>query len=225
MSGLLLAGVDEAGRGPLAGPVVTAAVILPEDHGIDGLGDSKRLTAARREVLVPLIQARAVAWAMGRAEPAEIDAVNILQATMRAMARAVAALGIPPEAVWVDGDRCPDLPVPAQAVVGGDGSVAAISAASILAKVARDAEMAALDATFPGYGFGAHKGYGTAEHRAALARLGPCAAHRMSFAPVREAAAARHAQMPLDWSAPGPTQNAEAEAACAVPPRKPRRVR
>ncbi|MES1944180.1 ribonuclease HII [Salinisphaera sp. PC39] len=225
MSDFLLAGVDEAGRGPLAGPVVTAAVILPADHGIEGLGDSKRLTAARRETLVPLIQERAVAWAMGRAEPDEIDAVNILQATMRAMARAVAALGMPPEVVWVDGNRCPDLPVPAQAVVGGDGSVAAISAASILAKVARDAEMAALDAQYPGYGFADHKGYGTAAHRAALARLGPCAAHRRSFAPVRDAAAAHEVQMTLDWSSHQETRHTTHETPCADPPRKPPRVR
>ena len=225
MSDLLLAGVDEAGRGPLAGPVVTAAVILPADHGIDGLGDSKRLTAARREARGPLIQERAGAWARGRAEPDEIDAVNILQATMRAMARAVAALGMPPEVVWVDGNRCPDLPVPAQAVVGGDGSVPAISAASILAKVARDAEMTALDTQYPGYGFADHKGYGTAVHRAALARLGPCAVHRRSFAPVRDAAAAHEIQMAFDWSSRHGTPDTTHETVYAEAPRKPSRVR
>jgi ribonuclease HII len=188
VSGPLLAGVDEAGRGPLAGPVMAAAVILPSDHGIDGLADSKTLSAARRESLDREIRERAVAWALGRAETDEIDAVNILQATLRAMARAVEALSVAAEMAWVDGDHCPELTMPTRAVIGGDRSVPAISAASILAKVARDAEMVALDARFPGYGFAAHKGYGTAEHRAALVRLGPCSIHRMSFAPVREAA-------------------------------------
>lgn len=187
MSRPLLAGVDEAGRGPLAGPVITAAVILPPDHGIDGLNDSKLLTPSRREAVAACIRERAVAWALGRAESGEIDDVNILQATLRAMARAVTALSVAAEAVWVDGDHCPELPVPVRSVVGGDASVAEISAASILAKVERDAEMTALDARYPGYGFAAHKGYGTAQHRAALVRLGPSPIHRMSFAPVRKA--------------------------------------
>lgn len=190
MNGPLLAGVDEAGCGPLAGPVVAAAVILPPDHGIDGLADSKRLTPPRREELSSLIRERAVAWALGRAEPVEIDAVNILQATLRAMTRAVAALSVAAETVRVDGKHCPKLPIPARAIIGGDGIVPAISAASILAKVERDAEMIALDARYPGYGFAAHKGYGTAQHRAALTRLGPCPIHRMSFAPVRRASRA-----------------------------------
>lgn len=184
----LLAGVDEVGCGPLAGPVVAAAVILPANHGIEGLADSKRLSASRREALVPLIEERAIAWALGRAEPDEIDTVNILQATLRAMARAVEALPVAAETVWIDGNRRPDLPVPVRMIVGGDGKVPSISAASILAKVARDAEMAALDERYPGYGFAGHKGYGTAAHRAALMRLGPCPIHRMSFAPVRKAA-------------------------------------
>lgn len=184
----LIAGVDEAGRGPLAGPVVAAAVILAPDHGIDGLDDSKRLSPVRRERLDVLIRERAVTWALGRAEPAEIDAVNILQATLKAMARAVAALSVVAEAAWVDGPHCPELPIPVRAVIGGDGTVPSIGAASILAKVARDAEMTTLDARYPGYGFAAHKGYGTAEHRAALARLGPSPIHRMSFAPVRAVA-------------------------------------
>lgn len=188
MSRPLLAGVDEAGRGPLAGPVVTAAVILPPDHGIDGLNDSKLLTPSRREAVAACIRERAVAWALGRAGPGEIDAVNILQATLRAMTRAVTALSVAAEAVWVDGDHCPELPVPVRAVIGGDASVAEISAASILAKVERDAEMIALDARYPGYGFAAHKGYGTPDHRAALVRLGPSPIHRMSFTPVRKAA-------------------------------------
>lgn len=188
MNGLLIAGVDEVGRGPLAGPVVAAAVILPPDHGLEGLADSKTLTAARRESLDRRIRERAVAWALGRAEAAEIDAINILQATLRAMTRAVAALAVTPEIAWIDGNHCPELSIPARTMIGGDGKMPAISAASILAKVARDAEMAALDARFPGYGFAGHKGYGTAEHRAALIRFGPSPIHRMSFAPVREAA-------------------------------------
>lgn len=187
MSDLLLAGVDEAGRGPLAGPVVAAAVILPQDCRLDGLTDSKSLTAVKRETLDRRIRECAVAWALGRADVEEIDAVNILQATLRAMARAVESLSVAAETAWIDGNHCPELAMPTRAVVGGDGTVPAISAASILAKVARDAEMAALDARYPGYGLAAHKGYGTAQHRAALTRLGPCPIHRMSFAPVRKA--------------------------------------
>lgn len=184
-----VAGVDEVGRGPLAGPVVAAAVILPPDHGITGLCDSKRLSAARRESLDIEIRARALAWGLGRAEVAEIDAVNILQASLRAMQRAVAALHPPAARALVDGNHCPTLAIPAEAVVGGDGSVAAISAASIIAKVARDAEMTALAACYPGYGFERNKGYGSPEHIGALARLGPTPIHRRSFAPVRAALA------------------------------------
>lgn len=184
-SALLLAGVDEVGRGPLVGAVVTAAVILDPAHPISGLNDSKKLSATQREHLAKQIRERALAWALGRAEPAEIDQINILQATMLAMQRAVAALPITPTSVLIDGNRCPPLPMPAQAVVKGDATVPAISAASILAKVARDAEMQALELQHPGYGFAKHKGYPTPAHLEALQRLGPLPEHRRSFAPVR----------------------------------------
>lgn len=182
---LFLAGVDEVGRGPLVGAVVTAAVILDPERPIEGLTDSKKLTAAQREGLAEQIRERALAWALGRAEAAEIDTLNILQATMLAMQRAVAALPVTPTSVLIDGNRCPALPMPAQAVVKGDATVPAISAASILAKVARDAEMQALAQQYPGYGFAKHKGYPTPEHLEALQRLGPLPEHRRSFAPVR----------------------------------------
>lgn len=182
-----VAGVDEVGRGPLAGPVVAAAVILDPQHPIDGLRDSKRLTPARREALAGLVRERALAWSLGRAEVDEIDRLNILQATLLAMGRAVAGLAVTPTHVLVDGNRCPDLPMPCRAVVKGDDRVPAIAAAAILAKVVRDAEMAELDARHPGYGFATHKGYPTREHLAALARLGPSPVHRRSFAPVRRA--------------------------------------
>jgi ribonuclease HII len=181
-----VAGVDEAGRGPLAGPVIAAAVILPAAHGIVGLADSKTLAPATRERLARLIRERAVAWATGRAEAGEIDRLNILQATMLAMRRAVEALPIAAESVWVDGPHVPPLKVEARAIVRGDATVPEISAASILAKVDRDREMAECDLRFPGYGFARHKGYPTAEHLEALRRLGACAIHRQSFAPVRE---------------------------------------
>lgn len=184
--GLLTAGVDEAGRGPLAGPVYAAAVILDPDRPIDGLDDSKQLTARRRALLFEQIRERSLAWAIARAEVEEIDRLNILQATLLAMQRAVAALPVPPRQVLVDGRQCPPLPCPAQAVVGGDRLVPAISAASILAKHARDQAMLLLDRQYPGYAFAKHKGYGTAEHLAALRALGPSPAHRRSFRPVRE---------------------------------------
>jgi ribonuclease HII len=180
-----IAGVDEAGRGPLAGPVIAAAVILDPARPITGLNDSKQLSAARREALDVLIRSHAHSFALGRAEATEIDALNILQATLLAMQRAVAALGCLPGEVWVDGNRAPAFGCPARAIVRGDQTVPAISAASILAKVARDAEMRALDAAHPGYGFAVHKGYPTAVHLAALDRLGPTPVHRLSFAPVR----------------------------------------
>lgn len=179
-----VAGVDEAGRGPLAGAVVAAAVVLDPQRPIAGLADSKKLTAKRREQLTQTIRNQALAWALGRAEVEEIDRLNILQASLLAMQRAVAGLGLLPNMVLVDGNRCPDLPCPVQAVVGGDASVPAISAASILAKVARDAEMQALDALYPQYGFARHKGYGTAAHLAALQQHGVSPVHRRSFAPV-----------------------------------------
>lgn len=181
----LVAGVDEVGRGPLVGAVVTAAVILNPLKPIAGLADSKKLTAARREALVAIIERDALAWALGRAEPEEIDELNILQATMLAMQRAVAALSIAPDHVLIDGNRCPLLPMTAEAIVKGDGTVAEISAASILAKVARDREMAQLHAAHPSYGFDRHKGYPTPAHLRALAELGPLPQHRRSFAPVR----------------------------------------
>ncbi len=188
---LLLAGVDEAGRGPLAGPVVAAAVILDSDVGIEGIRDSKLLTATRREHLARLIRERALDFALGAAEVAEIDALNILRASLLAMSRAVKALKIAPQRVIVDGVHLPQLSCEARAVIGGDRLVPAVSAASILAKVARDAMMADLDRRYPEYGFARHKGYATEAHREALNKHGPCAAHRRSFAPVREALEAR----------------------------------
>jgi ribonuclease HII len=185
----LVAGVDEAGRGPLAGPVYAAAVILDPRRPIDGLRDSKKLSARSRESLATLIRARALAWALGQADAGEIDALNILQATFLAMRRALQALPVHPAEVRVDGNRCP----PAEglgfscrfsAVVGGDARVAEISAASILAKVARDGWMCEAAQAYPGYGFERHKGYPTASHLQALARLGPCPLHRRTFAPV-----------------------------------------
>ncbi len=179
------AGVDEAGRGPLAGPVIAAAVILPDDHGLEGLTDSKKLTESRREALAVAIREQAVAWALGRAEVEEIDRLNILQASLLAMQRAVAALDVHPRKVLVDGNRCPDLDCPVEAVVRGDATVPAISAASILAKVARDREMCELDARYPQYQLARHKGYPTRVHLEALAEHGVSVIHRRSFGPVR----------------------------------------
>lgn len=187
---ILIAGIDEAGRGPLAGPVVAAAVILDPTRPIAGLADSKTLSAARREQLAVEIRANALAWALGRAEAAEIDQINILQATLLAMERAVSNLGIAPDRALVDGNRCPALTCPCQAIIKGDATEPAISAASILAKTARDAELRQLHERYPQYGFARHKGYPTAVHREALRRYGPCPEHRRSFAPV---AAARQA--------------------------------
>ncbi|ALB61732.1 Ribonuclease HII [Cronobacter condimenti 1330] len=183
----LVAGVDEVGRGPLVGAVVTAAVILDPLNPIIGLADSKKLSEKRRLALFAEIKEKAIAWSLGRAEPHEIDELNILHATMLAMQRAVAGLAVTPEYVLVDGNRCPALPVPSMAVVKGDSRVAEISAASILAKVTRDAEMAELDLTFPQYGFAQHKGYPTAFHLERLAEHGATAHHRRSFAPVKRA--------------------------------------
>lgn len=181
---MLVAGVDEAGRGPLAGPVVAAAVILDPARPVPGLRDSKALAPRRREALALAVRERAIAWAVASADVDEIDRLNILQATMLAMRRAVEALAVPPEEALVDGNRCPALRCRARAVVKGDRDVASISAASILAKTARDALLVALDRAYPAYGFAQHKGYGTPEHLAALQRHGPCPAHRRSFAPV-----------------------------------------
>jgi len=182
-----IAGIDEAGRGCLAGPVYAAAVILPANHGIEGLNDSKQLSAAQRERLEPLIRERAIACAVASASVAEIDRLNILQANLLAMRRAVAALQPVPTLCRVDGNTDPKVGLPTECVVGGDALHAEIMAASILAKVARDAEMRRLDAEHPGYGFAQHKGYGTARHLAALREKGPSAAHRMSFAPCAQA--------------------------------------
>ena len=186
----LVAGVDEAGRGPLAGPVVAAAVILDPARPVAGLRDSKLLSAMARERLAVEIRAKAIAWALGEAGVAEIEKLNILNATMLAMQRAVAALSIAPREVLVDGNRCPDLGCAARAIVKGDRDVAEISAASILAKTARDAMLLELDTIYPVYGFRHNKGYGTPEHLAALALHGPCAAHRRTFAPVAQSALA-----------------------------------
>jgi len=181
------AGVDEAGRGPLAGPVVCAAVILKPRYRLPGLNDSKQLSDQERERLFPLVQRHALCWQVVFVEREEIDSLNILWATMAGMRRAVCALSAMPTRVLIDGDRVPpELPYPARAVVGGDAAEPAIMAASILAKVSRDRHMRVLDARHPGYGFERHKGYSTPEHLAALQRLGPCAEHRRSFAPVRE---------------------------------------
>ncbi len=180
-----IAGVDEAGRGPLAGPVVVAAVILDPKRPIAGLDDSKRLSSKRREALEPLIFERALACAVIEVDTAMIDNINILQATLHGMRLALEALRHGPDLALIDGNRLPrDLRCPARAIVGGDGSVDAISAASILAKVHRDRLMKAYDTIHPGYGFAAHMGYPTPMHLAALRELGPCAIHRRSFAPV-----------------------------------------
>ena len=182
----LICGVDEAGRGPIAGPVFAAAVVLGARCRIDGLKDSKLLAPGRREALAERIRGEAHAWAVASATVEEIDRLNILQATLLAMQRAVLALAPPPDEAWIDGDHCPTLACRARAVVGGDRSVPQISAASILAKTARDAEMLRLHAQFPAYALDRHKGYPTPEHLARLARYGACEIHRRSFAPVRE---------------------------------------
>lgn len=189
---MLACGVDEAGRGPLAGAVFAAAVILHPAHPISGLRDSKQLSVKRREHLEIEIKSRALAWAVASASVAEIDALNILHATMLAMRRAVLALATCPSEALIDGNRVPDgLPCAARAIVKGDAREPCISAASILAKCARDREMLELAAAHPGYGFDCHMGYPTADHVAALMRLGPCPEHRTSFRPVREAARQR----------------------------------
>lgn len=185
-AGVLVAGVDEAGRGPLAGPLAVAAVILDPGRPIPGLNDSKKLSEAKREALYPLIVERALAYCVVLIEPDEIDRLNIFQATMAGMSRAVSGLAPVAHEALIDGNQLPkDLPCPGRAIVGGDALEPAISAASILAKVSRDRVMVALDSEHPGYGFAVHKGYPTPAHLAALQRLGPCRQHRRSFAPVR----------------------------------------
>jgi ribonuclease HII len=183
--GGLQAGVDEAGRGPLAGPVIAAAVILDPENPIDGLRDSKQLTQRRREILYEEITGKALAWSTGRADVEEIDRINILQATLQAMQRAVQQLVPAATHVLVDGNQCPSLDCPAEAIVKGDSKVAAISAASIIAKVTRDREMIEMDILYPGYGLAGHKGYPSPAHLEALQRLGVTPVHRRSYAPVR----------------------------------------
>jgi ribonuclease HII len=183
-----VAGIDEAGRGPLAGPVIAAAVILDPARPVSGLRDSKLLSASRRESLYAEITDKALAWAVGRAEAGEIDRINILQATLLAMQRAVNALQPCAEHALIDGNRCPQLTIPAQAIVKGDSKVAAISAASIIAKVTRDREMIELDLQYPGYGLAQHKGYPSKAHMEALEVLGLTPQHRRSYAPVRRIA-------------------------------------
>lgn len=185
----LIAGVDEAGRGPLAGPVVAGAVILDERQPITGLADSKKLSEKRREELAAEIVAKSLAWSFGWADAREIDCINILQATHLAMRRAIIGLRISPSRVEVDGNRLPSLvfngrQISGNAVIGGDALIPAISAASIIAKVQRDKMMRTMDAVYPDYGFGQHKGYGTESHRDLISRLGPCPQHRRSFRPI-----------------------------------------
>jgi ribonuclease HII len=190
VSVIWVCGVDEAGRGPLAGAVVAGAVVLDPDNPIDGLKDSKKLSPARREFLFEEIQLRAKAWGIGEASPVEIDEINILQATMLAMRRAIEdlalRLGAWPDKALIDGNRCPELPILAEAIVKGDAKEPAISAASILAKVTRDRQMMALHELHPEYGFAQHMGYPTEAHFAALKQYGACSEHRRSFSPVRD---------------------------------------
>ena len=182
-----VAGIDEAGRGPLAGPVVAAAVILDPARPIAGLRDSKVLSERQRDRLAAEIRISAIAWSVAAADVAEIDRLNILQATLLAMRRACDGLSVQPREAWIDGNRCPELACAMRAIVKGDRDFPVISAASILAKTARDAMLVDLDGRYPGYGFAHNRGYGTPEHLAALARHGPCPAHRRSFAPVAQA--------------------------------------
>ena len=192
----LICGVDEAGRGPWAGPVTAGAVILHPERPIVGLTDSKKLSEKKRLVLEPEIQEKAAYWAIAHATPQEIDELNIREATFLAMQRAIAALGIAPSSIIIDGNALPrDLPSPARAIIKGDLTEPAISAASILAKNARDRLMVAMDAQYPAYGFSGHKGYGTAAHSAALTQYGPCPHHRSSFAPVRKALASTQSRV------------------------------
>ena len=190
-----LAGVDEVGRGPLAGDVIAAAVILPANHGIKGLADSKAISAYQREVLYQDIIKQAVCYSVARATVEEIDRFNILQSTLMAMRRAVKSLQIQPDFVAVDGNRLPQWEYKSEAIVKGDGKVEVISAASIVAKVTRDAEMKEMDNVYPGYGFDANKGYPTAQHLEALKRIGPCPIHRRSFSPLSEKTKPKQSQL------------------------------
>ena len=190
-SASIIAGVDEAGRGPLAGPVIAAAVILDYNRPIQGLADSKKLSAKKREHLAVEIREKSLAWAIGRVDHGEIDRINILQASLLAMKIAIEGLKVIPDHVMVDGNQCPRINCSVEAVVRGDQTVQAISAASILAKIARDEEMMSMDVVYPGYGFASHKGYPTSEHLSALEKLGICAIHRLTFAPVSRVMAGR----------------------------------
>lgn len=183
---IMIAGVDEVGRGPLAGPVVTAAVILPDTFDLPGLTDSKKLTAKKREALALAIKEQAIAWCLGEASVTEIDQLNILQATMLAMQRAVSGLSMTPDKILVDGNRAPEFGIPAHAIIGGDGLEPCISAASIVAKVARDHLMQSYAHSFPEYGFERNSGYPTKQHREALIAHGATPIHRRSFAPVKK---------------------------------------
>jgi ribonuclease HII len=191
----IIAGVDEVGRGPLVGDVVTAAVILDPAHPIPGLADSKKLSEKKRNILSEQIKRHALAWSVGRASPLEIDRLNILHATMLAMTRAVEGLNVQPDHVMVDGNRCPVWAYSSEAVVKGDGLIAEISAASIIAKVTRDKEMQSLDELYPEYGFAKHKGYPTKYHLEKLAEFGPLEEYRMSFGPVQKSLASRDGQL------------------------------
>jgi ribonuclease HII len=208
-----IAGVDEVGRGPLVGDVVTAAVILDPDHPIEGLADSKKLSEKKRNLLDALIRKHALGWAIGRASPEEIDELNILHATMLAMSRAVALLPMKPDFVFIDGNRCPELSMPSQAIVKGDTLVAEISAASIIAKVTRDNEMLALDREYPEYGFAKHKGYPTKQHFEMLEKHGITEYHRKSFKPVQNAILAQAMRLPSTPNKPaeGSSPNKPAE--------------
>jgi ribonuclease HII len=182
----LIVGVDEVGRGPIAGPVVAAAVILDPNHSIEGLNDSKKLSEKKRDLLAPIIKEHALAWALGRAEVEEIDEINILQASLLAMKRAVEALAIQPSHALVDGNKAPDLACTVTTIIKGDEKEPAIAAASILAKVSRDQEMVEFEAVYPGYGLAKHKGYPTKQHLQALDDLGITPIHRRSFGPVKK---------------------------------------
>jgi len=184
ISSFLIAGVDEVGRGPLAGPVVAAAVILDPERPIEGLADSKKLSETKRNKLDIEIREKALCWALGRAEIEEIDDINILHASLLAMRRAVEALSVQPQHAQIDGNRCPELSCSSEAIIKGDQKIACISAASIIAKVARDSEMLEMDVQYPGYGFARHKGYPTKVHMQALQDLGITPIHRLSFGPV-----------------------------------------
>ncbi|WP_223669591.1 ribonuclease HII [Kangiella shandongensis] len=183
---LLVAGVDEVGRGPLAGPVVAAAVILDPEQPIEGLADSKKLTEKRREALAEEIKEKALSWSISRADVEEIDQINILQASLLAMKRSVETLSHQPELALIDGNHCPELDCAMEAIIKGDSKEPAISAASILAKVARDNEMKAMEGKYPGYGFAKHKGYPTKQHREAIMKLGITDIHRKSYAPIQQ---------------------------------------